>query len=39
VTADKGETTPELIVADLAAWRCWLDDHATASDGVWLVLA
>ncbi|MHB8220604.1 MAG: YdeI/OmpD-associated family protein [Acidimicrobiales bacterium] len=39
MTAPKGETTPELIVADLAAWRCWLADHATASDGVWLVLA
>ena len=37
--ANKGEATPELIVADLAAWRCWLADHATASDGVWLVLA
>ena len=39
MTAHKGETTPELTVADLAAWRCWLADHATASDGVWLVLA
>ena len=39
MTANKGEATPELIVADLAAWRCWLADHATASDGVWLVLA
>ena len=39
MTAHKGETTPELIVADLAAWRCWLADHATASAGVWLVLA
>jgi uncharacterized protein YdeI (YjbR/CyaY-like superfamily) len=39
MTADKGEATPELVVADLAAWRCWLADHATASDGVWLVLA
>ncbi|MHB1446261.1 MAG: YdeI/OmpD-associated family protein [Acidimicrobiales bacterium] len=39
MTAHKGETTPELIVADLAAWRCWLAAHATASDGVWLVLA
>ncbi len=37
--ANKGEATPELIVADLAAWRCWLADHASASDGVWLVLA
>ncbi len=32
------EATPELVVADLAAWRAWLADHATASDGVWLVL-
>jgi hypothetical protein len=39
MTANRAETTPELIVADLAAWRCWLADHATASDGVWLVLA
>ena len=39
MTAHNGETTPELVVADLAAWRCWLADHATASDGVWLVLA
>jgi uncharacterized protein YdeI (YjbR/CyaY-like superfamily) len=37
MTAHKA--TPELIVADLAAWRCWLAEHATASDGVWLVLA
>ena len=39
MTANRAETTPELVVADLAAWRCWLADHATASDGVWLVLA
>ena len=39
MTAREGEPTPELVVADLAAWRCWLADHATASDGVWLVLA
>ena len=39
MTAHKGETTPELIVADLAAWRAWLADRATTSDGVWLVLA
>jgi len=39
MTANTVETTPHLIVADLAAWRCWLADHATASDGVWLVLA
>ncbi|MHB1536354.1 MAG: YdeI/OmpD-associated family protein [Acidimicrobiales bacterium] len=39
MAAKNGEATPELIVADLAAWRCWLADHATTSDGVWLVLA
>ena len=39
MTAHKDDNTPELIVADLAAWRCWLADHASASDGVWLVLA
>ena len=39
MTAREGEPTPELVVADLAAWRCWLADHATASGGVWLVLA
>jgi len=39
MTAHDHESTPELIVADLAAWRCWLADHATTSDGVWLVLA
>jgi uncharacterized protein YdeI (YjbR/CyaY-like superfamily) len=37
--ASKPEAAPELVVADLAAWRCWLADHATASGGVWLVLA
>jgi len=30
---------PELIVADLAAWRAWLGTHAESSGGVWLVLA
>ena len=39
MTANKGETAPELVVADLPAWRSWLADHAAASDGVWLVLA
>ena len=29
----------ELIVADAAAWRAWLDANEDASDGVWLVLA
>jgi uncharacterized protein YdeI (YjbR/CyaY-like superfamily) len=31
--------TTELIVADAAAWRAWLDANEDASDGVWLVLA
>jgi uncharacterized protein YdeI (YjbR/CyaY-like superfamily) len=31
--------TTELIVADAAAWRAWLDANENASDGVWLVLA
>ncbi|MGH1523467.1 YdeI/OmpD-associated family protein [Leifsonia sp. L25] len=31
--------TAELIVADAAAWRAWLDANESASDGVWLVLA
>lgn len=29
----------DLVVADAAAWRAWLDAHEDASDGVWLVLA
>lgn len=33
------ETMTELIVADAAAWRAWLDANEDASDGVWLVLA
>lgn len=28
-----------LLVADVAAWREWLDRHEDSSDGVWLVLA
>ncbi|MDR0481676.1 MAG: YdeI/OmpD-associated family protein [Cellulomonadaceae bacterium] len=30
---------PELVVADAAAWRAWLDAHESESPGVWLVLA
>ncbi|MBL0885659.1 YdeI/OmpD-associated family protein [Myceligenerans indicum] len=30
---------PELTVPDAAAWRAWLDEHESTSDGVWLVLA
>jgi uncharacterized protein YdeI (YjbR/CyaY-like superfamily) len=29
----------QLVVADVAAWRAWLDDHESTSDGVRLVLA
>lgn len=29
----------DLVVADAAAWRAWLDGHEDASDGVWLRLA
>lgn len=28
-----------LVVTDAAAWRAWLDEHESASDGVWLALA
>lgn len=30
---------PELVVADVAAWRSWLDEHEGTDDGVWLRLA
>lgn len=30
---------PELVVADTAAWRAWLEENDATSDGVWLVLA
>lgn len=30
---------PELVVADAAAWRAWLEQNDAASDGVWLILA
>jgi uncharacterized protein YdeI (YjbR/CyaY-like superfamily) len=33
-----GVVLPELIVADVTAWRAWLSEHH-ASRGVWLVLA
>ena len=29
----------EVVVADSGAWRVWLDEHESDSDGVWLVLA
>src|SRR3974390_1591086 len=34
-----GRTLRELLVADAAGWRTWLDDHHSNSPGVWLVLA
>jgi uncharacterized protein YdeI (YjbR/CyaY-like superfamily) len=30
---------PELVVADAAAWRAWLEDSCDSSTGVWLTLA
>lgn len=30
---------PQLVVADAAAWRAWLEENDATSDGVWLVLA
>jgi uncharacterized protein YdeI (YjbR/CyaY-like superfamily) len=33
------EPSKVLVVADAAAWRDWLLEHAAASDGVWLALA
>ena len=30
---------PELVVADAAAWRAWLQENDAVSDGVWLILA
>lgn len=29
----------ELLLADRAAWRAWLDEYEDSSDGAWLVLA
>jgi uncharacterized protein YdeI (YjbR/CyaY-like superfamily) len=33
------DTDPELLLADSAAWRAWLDEHEATSTGVWLILA
>jgi uncharacterized protein YdeI (YjbR/CyaY-like superfamily) len=34
------ETADHLVLADVAAWRAWLDEHENSRpDGVWLVLA
>ncbi|HET7475986.1 MAG TPA: YdeI/OmpD-associated family protein [Dermatophilaceae bacterium] len=30
---------PDLLVRDAAAWRAWLGEHESESDGVWLRLA
>lgn len=43
-TADTPRPTPadgppSLVVRDAAAWRAWLDEHESTSDGVWLTLA
>lgn len=32
-------TSEDLVVADRAAWRAWLDSSEDTSDGVWLLLA
>lgn len=29
----------QLVVPNAAAWRTWLDEHESTSDGVWLVVA
>jgi uncharacterized protein YdeI (YjbR/CyaY-like superfamily) len=34
-----GNELPQLIVADVAAWRTWLSGHHGDSAGVWLILA
>lgn len=35
---DPAETEP-LIVADVHAWRAWLDQNESTSDGLWVLLA
>ncbi len=37
--ADDAPAQEQLVVADQAAWRAWLDENESTSDGVWLVLA
>ena len=39
VAVSAGESTPELLVADVGAWERWLDRHHAESSGVRLVLA
>ena len=39
---DSAEAKPwdtPLVVADVTAWRAWLDAHENEPEGVWLVLA
>lgn len=33
------ELPPPTVLADAAAWRAWLDEHESTSDGLWLLLA
>jgi uncharacterized protein YdeI (YjbR/CyaY-like superfamily) len=33
------DALPELLIADAAAWRAWLEGHDADESGVWLVLA
>ena len=37
--SDRQDTSDVLVVADVAAWRTWLDGNEDGSDGVWLLLA
>jgi uncharacterized protein YdeI (YjbR/CyaY-like superfamily) len=39
MTKQPGPAPDVLTVADVAAWRAWLDAHEHDSDGVWLTLA
>ena len=34
-----GNELPQLVVADAAGWRAWLDSHHDDPAGVWLILA
>jgi uncharacterized protein YdeI (YjbR/CyaY-like superfamily) len=33
------DTDPEVLLTDPAAWRAWLDEHESTSNGVWVILA
>ncbi|WP_017792764.1 YdeI/OmpD-associated family protein [Leucobacter salsicius] len=35
---ERAESEP-LVVADVTAWRAWLDQHEASSDGLWVLLA